>query len=211
MLDDSTLKYTSYLFPFLYLFTCHFFITATARTLFLSWAKSRLKKGKVRYNTLIIGGDKNALTLYNEIKREPAQLGHEFIGFLDSNGKSVNHLETELPNLGKLDNLREVISKRNVEEIIIAIETSEHDKIKMILDCLYDFKDQVLVKIIPDMYDIMIGTVKMNHVYGAVLIEIDQQLMPNSEKIIKRGIDILASSMLFYSVHAPLPVYCHSS
>jgi len=197
MLDDNTFKYTSYLYPFLYLFCAHFFLTTIVRLVFLTWAKKRLKQGKVKYNTLLIGGDVNAVALYEEVAREPAQLGHDFIGFLDSNGNSQNLLETHIPKLGKLKDLEAVIEQYKIEEIIIAIETSEHDKIKSILDLLYSYKDEVMVKIIPDMYDIMIGTVKMNHVFGAVLIEIDQELMPNSERIIKRIIDVVVCAILF--------------
>ena len=62
----------------------------------------------------------------------------------------------------------------------------------------------MLVKIIPDMYDIMIGNVKMNHVYGAVLIEIDQELMPKSERILKRLFDLAVSSVLFILC---IPIY----
>lgn len=196
MLDDNTFKYTSYLYPFLYLFVCHFFITSAVRIIFLTWAKKRLKQGKIRYNTILIGGDINAVSLYDEVIAESAQLGHNFIGFLDSNGNSKNLLETRIPKLGKLANLQEIIEKHAVEDVIIAIETSEHDKIKSILDILYSYKDEVMVKIIPDMYDIMIGTVKMNHVFGAVLIEIDQELMPKYERIIKRLIDIVACTIL---------------
>jgi len=197
MLDDNSFRYTSYLFPFLYLFGTHFLITSIVRILFLTWAKRRLKQGKVKYNTLIIGGDVNAVSLYEEVLNEPAQLGHNFIGFLDSNGNSQNLLEASIPKLGKLNELEKIIEEFAVEEVIIAIETSEHNKIKSILDILYSFKDTVMVKIIPDMYDIMIGTVKMNHVYGAVLIEIGQELMPKSERIIKRGIDVSVSLILF--------------
>ena len=56
------------------------------------------------------------------------------------------------------------------------------------------------------MYDIMLGTVKMNHVYGAVLIQIRQDLLANWQVIIKRMIDLLASS-LFLLVFSPLYAY----
>jgi exopolysaccharide biosynthesis polyprenyl glycosylphosphotransferase len=44
------------------------------------------------------------------------------------------------------------------------------------------------------MYDILLGAVKMNQVYGAVLIEIEQELMPPWQKIAKRTFDIAASA-----------------
>ena len=68
---------------------------------------------------------------------------------------------------------------------------------------LFDFGDEVLVKIIPDMYDIILGTVQMNHVYGAVLIEIKQDLMPKWQRLIKRLIDVTASAV-FLILLSPL-------
>lgn len=159
----------------------------------LTIASNRLKSGKVSYNTLIIGGDKNAVDLFEEIKSRPYSLGHNFAGFLDSNGRSSNHLQAHLPMLGKIKDLERILQEHKIEEVIIAVETSEHNKLKSILDALFDYSDQILIKVIPDTYDIMVGTVKMNHIYGAVLIEIDQELMPNWQKIVKRLMDYTIS------------------
>lgn len=191
--DDSALKYTSYLHLFLRLFSLHFGITVVVRMVILTIASRRLKSGKVSYNTLIIGGDNNACELYEEIKSRPHSLGHSFLGFIDSNGKSSNILEKYLPKLGKLEDLDRVIREKNIEEVIVAVETSEHGKLKQILDTLFDYSDRILIKVIPDTYDIMLGTVKMNHIYGAVLIEIEQELMPYWQKVVKRAMDIIIS------------------
>jgi exopolysaccharide biosynthesis polyprenyl glycosylphosphotransferase len=196
MLDDLVLNYTKYLYPFLRLFLLHFLITASIRMILLTIAKRRLKRGKVRYNTIMIGGDANALELYNEITDKPYSLGHNFIGFIDSNGQSKNLLEKSIPKLGKLDKLHKIIQDNNVEEVIIAIETSDHNKLKVILDTLYDFNDTVLVKIIPDMYDIMLGSVKLNHVYGEILLEIEHKFMPRWERMLKRALDILVALLI---------------
>ncbi|MBK9257497.1 MAG: sugar transferase [Saprospiraceae bacterium] len=191
--DDSALNHASYLDLFTRLFLLHFGITSFCRMLILTIASRRLKSGKVSYNTLIIGGDKNAVDLFEEVKSRPHSLGHNFIGFVDSNGKSKNILDQYLPNLGKFKDLESIIRDKNVEEVIVAVETSEHNKMKVILDTLFDYSDQILIKVIPDTYDIMLGTVKMNHIYGAVLIEIEQELMPYWQKILKRIIDIVVS------------------
>ena len=74
------------------------------------------------------------------------------------------------------------------------------------MNILFDFDDQLLVKIIPDMYDIILGTVKMNHVYGAVLIEIRRDLMPKWQRLVKRLIDIFASLLLLLLL---LPLYLY--
>ena len=201
LLDDNALKFTSHIYLLISLFTIHFTITSLVRMVILTIASKRLKQGKVTYNTLIIGGDKNAVDLYDEIISRPYSLGHSFVGFLDSNGSSKNFLEKYLPKLGNIQDLREILNNNKIEEVIIAIETSEHNKLKLILDDLFDFSESILIKVIPDTYDIMLGTVKMNHIYGAVLIEIDQELMPNWQKVIKRFMDYSISvlALIFLS------------
>ncbi len=115
-------------------------------------------------------------------------------------------LQPFLPKLGELDDLSKIIREHQIEEVILAIETSEHDRLKDILNTLFDFGEQVLVKIIPDMYDILLGTVKMNHVFGAVLIEIRQELMPKWQRVIKRLIDV-AVSVVVLLLLSPLLLY----
>ena len=204
--DDFVPQPSELVYSFVKLFLLHFLITVTCRMIILTVAKNRLKAGKVGYNTLIIGGDVSALELYDEVTGKPHSMGHRFVGFLDSNGKSINVLSSKLPCLGKLENLREVLETHQIQEVILAIETSEHTKLRKILNELFDYKDKILIKIIPDMYDIMLGTVKMTHLYGAVLIEIEQEMMSDWEKIIKRIFDIVSSSIALL-ILSPLILY----
>ena len=71
MLDDTVLQKEGYTYfnSFSCLFLLQFTFTAVHRMVFLTWAKNQVKSGKVTYNTLIIGGDKNAVDLYDEIDR----------------------------------------------------------------------------------------------------------------------------------------------
>ena len=70
---------------------------------------------------------------------------------------------------------------------------------------VFDFPN-LTVRIIPDMYDILLGSVKMNQVFGAVLIVINQELMPKWQRILKRLIDIMASAFMLILL-APLYLY----
>lgn len=205
MLDDVVTNYTTYYNSFVTLFLLHFILTATVRMVLLTRASQRLKAGEITYNTLLIGSNQNALDLYQEISSRKKGLGYKFIGFVDINGQEENELAGYLPPLGKLEELELVVREYNIEEAIIAIETSEHNRLREILNVLFDF-EQVLVKIIPDMYDIMLGTVKMTHVFGAVLIEIEQGLMPKWQRLVKRIIDV-SVALLLLVVLSPLYFY----
>ena len=206
LINDELTTGQSFFQLYLKYFTLHFLFTVLSRMVLLTRASRRLKSGKVSFNTLIIGGNENAVDLYKEIKGREKGLGYSFVGFIDSNGTSTNTLSEYLPSLGKLDRLEDVIKSNKIEEVIIAIETSEHDKLKNILNVLFDFDNDILIKVIPSMYDIMLGTVKMNHVYGAVLIEIEQVMMPRWQQIVKRIIDILISLCVLIIL---LPLYLY--
>ncbi|HNE28355.1 MAG TPA: sugar transferase [Saprospiraceae bacterium] len=196
VLDDVVRDYHTYYRSFLVLFSLHFILTATSRMILLTRASRRIKAGKVTFNTLLIGGNQNALDLYRDITGRRQSLGYNLKGFLDTNGDQMGELSQHLPRLGGLDDLENVIKANEIEEVIIAIETSEHNLVRDILNVLFDFSEQLLVKIIPDMYDILLGTVKMNHLYGAVLIEIQQGLMPRWQRALKRTIDFAVSAIV---------------
>ena len=204
LLDDVIPSPEYYLHSFVCLFMLHFFFTIFSRMVLLTLASRRLKSGKVTYNTLIIGGNQNALDLYIEIQGLEKGLGNNFLGFVDTNGTSTKELATALPVLGKLTDLDRVIEKHKIEEVIIALEKSDHVKTKKILNSLYAYGETVLVKVIPDMYDILLGTVRMNHVFGAILLEVRQELMPRWQRLLKRFIDVCASSILLIIC---LPLY----
>lgn len=206
ILDDVVRNYQTYYRSFLALFSLHFLLTSAARMVLLTRASRRLKSGRVTFNTLLIGGNQNALDLFVDIAGMKKGLGYKFIGFIDTNGGAEQVLASRLPCLGTVRDMEKVIREQDIEEAIIAIETSEHNKLRDILNVLFDFSEQVLVRIIPDMYDILLGTVKMNHVYGAVLIEIRQELMPKWQRVIKRMLDV-SVSLFALAILSPLLIY----
>ncbi len=206
ILDDLVYNYTTYYSSFAFLFCAHFFLTVFFRMVNLTIASRRLKSGKVVFDTLLIGSNEKAANLYKEITGNEKRLGYNFIGYVEANGGHNDKLSDSLPKLGNINDISRLINEKEVEEVIVAIETSEHNRLKDILNTLNSVSENVLVKIIPDMYDILLGSVKMNHVYGAVLIEISQELMPKWEKMLKRVIDVLVS-IVFLTTFLPVYLY----
>ncbi len=90
-------------------FILHFGLVGTSRLVFLSIISSRLKRGVVGFNTLIIGGDQRAVKLYKDISTLNFSLGHKFVGFIHSNGNQSNELVEYLPQVGGLKDIKRVI------------------------------------------------------------------------------------------------------
>ena len=208
ILDDFVSNYTTYYQSFLALFSFHFILTVVTRMILLTAASRRIRRGMVKFNTIIIGGNSEALTLYEEIISQKRSYGYHFIGFLRSNKEKTSPLETKLKYLGNIKDLDSIIKEYQIEEVIIAIQTQEHNLLKQLITALFDFRPILYVKIIPDMYDIMLGSVKMNQVFGTALIEINQEIMPPWQIAFKRVLDILVS---FVSLLLLAPLFAYLS
>lgn len=205
LLDDYVPGYRTYYLSLAVLFLTHSIITFLVRFIQLTSIGRRLRSGKIGFRTLIVGGGERALTLYDEIQRHRPRLGYFFQGFINPNGKKHNFvLEKELSCVGRLSDLEELIKTENVEEVIIALEQKEHKIFRELISILES--SQVIIKIIPDMYDIMVGHVKMQQIFGAILIEIYPEMMPYWQKILKRLIDVVAS-LLALIILSPLMIY----
>ncbi len=193
LLDDTIINYQTYYLSTLTLFVSHFGFTGFGRLVLSSITNSRIRSRKIGFRTILIGSNSNALKLYTELESETRSWGYKFIGFVHVDNKNgfSEELCQRLPNLGEVEQLRQIILDSKAEEVIIAIETFEHDRINSIINEVDN--TNVVVKMVPDLYDILSGQVKMTSIFGAPLIEIKREIMPAWQMTVKRVIDIVAS------------------
>lgn len=218
ILDDEVLNYTTYYQSFAVLFGLHFGLTFTFRFILSSITAGKVHKRKIGFPTLMIGSDAKALELYEELDGQQRSSGNKFVGFIRVKERGNYPLEERLPFLGKLDDLPKVIKENAVEDVIIALESSEHESLENILNRLEN--DNLVVKVIPDMYDFLSGSVRMDSIYGTPLIQVTRDLMPPWQRTAKRIGDIVISSlallllsplyaatMLFVKSSSPGPIF----
>lgn len=191
LLDDEISGYQLYYKSIFLLFATHFIITLIPRLIFVTWFVNQIHSGKTGFRTLLIGGSDKAVEIYNEINQLPKG-SNRFIGFVNLNGVDKN-LEDRLPYLGHANDLEKVLRDQEVEEVIIALESVEHDKLRSLISRIEG--SDVVIKILPDMYDILAGSVKMTNLFGALLIEVNAESMPFWQQGIKRFIDVLFSGI----------------
>ncbi|MCG8576881.1 MAG: sugar transferase [Flavobacteriales bacterium] len=201
LLNDVVYSYKQYYTLFFVLIGLHFLFTLTPRLILTTYLVKRIHSGKFGFNTIILGGSDKAIEIYEDIQKLKKNSGHRFIGFVNINGSDFK-LSEKLKHLGEIDKVEEIIVKQEIQEVIIALESSEHERLKGLITKLsgYDIK----ISIIPDSYDILSGQVKMDNIFGALLITVNANLMPDWQYSTKRLIDIVAS---FVSLLILLPVY----
>jgi exopolysaccharide biosynthesis polyprenyl glycosylphosphotransferase len=202
LLDDEVASYRYYYRSFLALFGLHFTLTFIPRFLLTSATVRRVHDRRIGFNTVLVGGNEQALAIYQEIEAMRKSPGNRFIGFLQVNGGDQLLTSVGLPRLGKWHELRRVIHEQDVEEVIIAVDSGEHEHISRIMNELEG--TGVRIKVIPDMYDILSGSVKMTSIFGTPLIEVNPEIMPAWQFSLKRIVDITVS---FVALVFLLPVF----
>jgi len=193
LLDDEVAEPKYYYRSFSALFILHFGFTFLARFLLTSRTVRMVHDRRIGFNTLLVGGNERAVAIHQEIAGMKKSPGNRFVGFVNVNGGDQQLAASGLPRLGKWHDLRVVIEQHAVEEAIIAVESSEHEHISRIINELEG--SNLRIKIIPDMYDILSGSVKMTSIFGAPLIEVNPQIMPSWQFALKRLMDIVFSGL----------------
>jgi len=157
----------------------------SGRIIIRSIQMNMLEKGIGLRDTLIIGDGIRGRELKHWIDKFP-QLGYKVLGFVSSNERKGS-----ADAIGSISQLAQIVDKRNVSEVLIALEASEKDKLFDILRSVPQSK--VHLKILPDTYEIVSGLARTNQLYGVPLIEVMPEIMSHGAKLAKRAIDIFVS------------------
>jgi lipopolysaccharide/colanic/teichoic acid biosynthesis glycosyltransferase len=200
LLDDQIDGYKIYYNLILLIFTIHFLLTIIPRMIFITILVKRIHSGKFRFKTLLIGGSEKAVDIYNELNDLPKGI-HDFVGFVNINGVD-KLLENQLTYLGHANDLTAILRDLEIEEVIIALESLEHNKLKAIVGKLEG--SSIRIRILPDLYDILSGHVKMTNIFSPLLIEVNTETMPIWQQSVKRFLDVMISIV---SIILLIPLY----
>ncbi|MDD6582431.1 MAG: sugar transferase [Bacteroidales bacterium] len=202
ILDDIVNDYNDYLLYFLVLFGLQFLTTYIPRVCITTSTINRMRNGKIIFNTLIVGSDHVALQVYKAVSTHDPSANNNIIGYMMIDENDDDDLSAELPCLGKLDDLLSVVKKQNIKVLIIAIQNGKRKHIESIITTIMDM--DIDLKIIPQMQDFLMGTVKVSSVLNEPLISISPDYLPDWQKHLKRFFDIFCSLIAILIL---LPVY----
>lgn len=200
LLNDFISSYKDYYNSFLVLLLIHCLATWVLRFSLTTITAKKIHSKRIGFNTLILGGGESSYNIFQEISQLPKSPGNLFKGYIKIKN-SDERLEKSLASLGSLEKLESIIVKEKIEEIILTPDKNEEPYIKELLTRLS--KLEIIIKMIPDMSDIVRGSVKINSIFGAALIEISFDIMPRWQQFLKRLFDIV-SSVCFLILGSPI-------
>ena len=181
-----------------------FAILFIGRALILEKVKRDIIQKRVFFNTLLIGNNANAVSIYKELIKNFSYLGLKPIGFLNANDENKNGLSKYLNCLGNVNDLSAIIENEKIDQVILSFEENQYQEAETIINVLIE--KEVHIKIAPSMIDILSGSVKTNNVFGATLIDLENDLLSYWQQNIKRLFDI-GFSIVNIMVLSPLLLF----
>ena len=155
--------------------------------------KILLKRGYGKKNTLVIGSNNKALDIANYLTSN--SISHNLLGFVKSSEKNeFNSHKTSLPVLGHVNDLTKIINRYNINEIVIALEKTNHSLLLKILT--NSNASNISLRIIPDMYEVISGLAKTEQLFGLPLVDINPEILSIQQKFAKRMIDVIVSIII---------------
>jgi exopolysaccharide biosynthesis polyprenyl glycosylphosphotransferase len=203
VINDPNTDYRYYYYSLLYYVTAQLVFTWTGRNLILHRVKKQLLSGEIQFHALLAGGNSVAKKTYLDTREGLRNAGYHYTGFV-STAPETNGISAYLPRQGSINDIERLIDEQHIHLVVIAMERSEKKEVENIINVLSE-KD-VEVKIVPDILDILSGSVKTSSVFGAVLSDIKTGLMPQWQQNIKRVIDVVMA-VLGLVLLSPLFLY----
>ena len=158
------------------------------------------------FNSLLIGSGTIGVKTFEDTVSGLRANGYQYTGYVQPNSAPDN-MNIVLPCLGNTDRLEEIVDRQNIQLVVIALGRNDQSSAEKLVQRMSE-KD-VEIKIIPDILDILSGSVKTSNLFGALLIDIHTGLMPEWQMHFKRLVDVLFSALLINSALSASVIYCY--
>ena len=201
LVNDIVVNYTFYYRSFLILWGLFFVVTYLFRIVQTSVVLSKLRKGLIPNNVLIIGTGDTAKKVTEIISKDSYRTGQKIIGYIAVRDRVV---VDENLLLGRLNDLEKVVKNHIVNEVIIAVDNMDNDMIFSIANRL--IVCGVEVKFAPRLFEVVAGHVSFTNVTSEPLVDITSSRMPAWQQSVKRIFDVVFSAVAMLIL---LPIYLY--
>lgn len=133
---------------------------------------------------LVIGAGEVGRRMGEKVKQR-SDLGMQLAGYLDDDPM------TNAPHpdvLGTLDEAREVIRRQNIDDIVMALPLSAHERLNKVVSELHDLP--VRVWIIPDYFSLTLHRSAVEEFAGLPMLDLRAPALSEYQRMIKRAFDL---------------------
>ncbi len=157
------------------------------------------KRGIGVARVLIVGAGELGRMVMRNIVANP-DLGYKAVGFVDDNPEKSTDIGP-IRALGDLDRLPEILKKEDIDEVIITLPWQSYRRIMRVMT--QSERAGVRARVVPDLFQLRLGRVEVASLNGIPLIGLREMRLSRHQLIIKRGMDVVLSSLALV-ILAPL-------
>lgn len=139
---------------------------------------------------LIVGAGETGHIVYDRIAIWPG-LGYSVVGFLEDDPTALPPVD--MPVLGSVDELPEVVKEYSIDEVIFASPSITHKEITQLVNACG--KHKLNVKVFPDVFQVMSSEVSVTELGGLPLVRVRDVALRGWNLTIKRAMDLVFSSV----------------
>lgn len=192
LIDDTIYSYHNYYASIGLLFIIQFLSIILVRFLFVSIQVKRIQQKMDHFNTIVIGKYKQVIEFEKELNSTKKSIGNLIVGIFLTDEEDTNTIDYFDKNyIINLDNLKNFTKKQQIEEVIIIDNEINTKDLQLLLSMLSGLG--VAVKIKASDFDIALGTIQQDNIFGLLIKEIKFDPMPLWQKSIKRILDLVIS------------------
>jgi exopolysaccharide biosynthesis polyprenyl glycosylphosphotransferase len=182
------------------------FLVAWALTfgLLLSWRvvarwsfRQQRQRATVLRRVLILGGGEGGARL-REMILSQSHLGLALAGILD---EGPPRPEDAALSLGSLEHLREVVARERIDDVVVALPRSAHERLNWAVSELHDLP--VRVWVIPDYFSLTLHRASVEDLAGLPMLNLRAPALNEYQRMVKRAFDV-AVTLLVMPVVLPL-------
>ncbi|MDR2811180.1 MAG: sugar transferase [Tannerellaceae bacterium] len=192
ILNDLPRSFHIYYQLFFTLLALQFFFTYLPRLFITQNGLDKVKNRKWSLNVLIIGTGPKAIQIAGNLY----DMGYHIAGFVAEDEEAQIAIEPTLL-IGTIDDLSAIVPAKCIDEIVVAIESTDNERRIHLLYPLYRYKCPI--KILADKSN-MLSKVKIKTIRGLPLVDVTDNNFSGAEKNIKlwmdRSIAVLALILL---------------
>lgn len=167
------------------------------RKLFVLASQKKILRRKV----LIVGTDRTAKTTALQIEMDDSH-GFEIIGFVDDKLPTDERIFEDFRIVGKIDDIKELVKRHGIEEVIIAQSEISHQNLLELIDKAKDTK--ATVRLVSELYDIISEKVLVEKYLGVPVVMMPQNYNNSLFNAYKRVFDVVFASLALLILTVPL-------
>jgi len=181
--ETSRLLYLSYA-------TLAFIFILTWRILYRISFKFGIIKGVLPRRILIVGSGLASAEIERQVQSY-RNLGLTLVGIVDD---PLNEPSTQQTVIGPLSEAREIIQKYQVDDVVVTISVTDHDRIFQVISELSILP--VRLWIIPDSFKLAVFKAKIDEFAGIPMLDLRAPGLTETQRLVKRSFDLFVTILL---------------